>query len=280
MNAFLAEVDTWGALLVGLPFLLLPIEVWRLYRAHQLNRRTWFEIAANISPLVPTLLAAGVTAAYITWIYGNAAALAPWSMPVNGWTLAAAILLVDFFYYWDHRIGHRVRIAWALYHSVHHSSPLFNQTTAVRISFLDGFIVPWFYVPIVLAGFHPLLVVSAFGIVLAYQQWIHTETITKLGWFDAVFNSPSNHRVHHATQPEYIDKNYGGILIIWDRLFGTYQKEGEAPVYGLTQQINSASPLDVHFAEARRFAAGLSRLKTWRARIAYLLEGPEVRVRD
>jgi len=84
-------------------------------------------------------------------------------------------------------------------------------------------------VPIVLAGFHPLLVVSAFGIVLAYQQWIHTETITKLGWFDAVFNSPSNHRVHHATQPEYIDKNYGGILIIWDRLFGTYQKEGEAP---------------------------------------------------
>ena len=86
--------------------------------------------------------------------------------------------------------------------------------------------------------------------------------------------------MHHATQPEYIDKNYGGILIIWDRLFGTYQSEGETPLYGLTEQINSASPIDVHFAEARRFAAGLRRFKTWKTRIGYMLEGPEVRARD
>jgi sterol desaturase/sphingolipid hydroxylase (fatty acid hydroxylase superfamily) len=280
MDGLLGQVDVWMMLVATVPFVLLPFEIWRLHRARRLNRRTWLELAANFSPLVPTVLLFGVVSAYVLALYGLAARIAIWSIPVNAWTLAAAILLVDFIYYWDHRVGHRVRVAWALYHSVHHSSPLFNQTTALRISFVDGFIVPWFYLPLVLAGFHPLLVVAALGVVLAYQQWIHTETIGRLGWFDLVFNSPSNHRVHHGVEPQYIDKNYGGILIVWDRLFGTYQPEEATPVYGLTDQINSANPVDVHLAEMVRFMKGIAPLKTLKARVTYMFGGPELSVRD
>jgi sterol desaturase/sphingolipid hydroxylase (fatty acid hydroxylase superfamily) len=258
------------------PFLLLPLEFWRLHRAQKLGKRTWLEVLANLSPLIPVIVTAGMVSAFVIWLFSGVAGFAVAKLPVNVWTILGAIVLVDFMYYWDHRFGHRVRALWAVSHSVHHSSPLFNQTTALRISFVDGFISPWYYTPVILIGFDPFLVASAFGMVLAYQQWIHTETIGKLGWFDVIMNSPSNHRVHHGVQVQYLDKNYGGIFMIWDHLFGTYEPEGEAVTYGLVHQIDSVNPIQVHFAEAIRMVEKLATLTTWKQRLTYLFKSPDV----
>jgi sterol desaturase/sphingolipid hydroxylase (fatty acid hydroxylase superfamily) len=214
--------------------------------------------------------------AFVLWLFTGAASLEITKLPVNIWTILGAIVLVDFMYYIDHRVGHRVRLMWAVSHSVHHSSPLFNQTTALRISFVDGFISPWYYTPVILIGFDPLLVAAAFSVVLAYPQWIHTETIGKLGWFDVIMNSPSNHRVHHGVQEQYLDKNYGGIFMIWDHMFGTYEPEGEPVTYGLVHQIDSVNPVQVHFAEAIRFVKKLVTLTTWKQRLTYIFKAPDV----
>jgi sterol desaturase/sphingolipid hydroxylase (fatty acid hydroxylase superfamily) len=271
-----------GAMVLGTLALvvLLPLELWRQHRAKRLTKRSWLEMLANASPLVPTILVAGLVTTFVIWLFTSAAALAPWHLPVNVGTALAAIILVDAVYYWDHRIGHRVRLVWAVSHSVHHSSPLFNQTTALRISFIDGFISPWLYTSVILIGFDPLLVAAAFGFNLAYQQWIHTELIGKLGWFDRWFNSPSNHRVHHGTQTQYLDKNYGGILMVWDRLFGTYESENEAVMYGLTEPLNSVNPWNVHFEETTRLIRKFKALRTVRAKVRLLALGPDVVVTD
>jgi sterol desaturase/sphingolipid hydroxylase (fatty acid hydroxylase superfamily) len=269
-------LDTAGMALGAAFFLFLPLELWRRYRAGALNRQTALEMLANLSTLVPTLLVAGLVTAFVIWMFSAASALAPWHFPVTIWTALAAIILVDAVYYVDHRIGHRVRLMWAFSHSVHHGSPLFNQTTALRISFVDGFISPWYYTSIILIGFDPLLVAAAFGLNLAYQQWIHTEMVGKLGWFDWWFNSPSNHRVHHGSQPQYLDKNYGGLLMIWDHLFGTYEPEHEAVVFGLTQPINSVNPWKVHFKELTRLLQTFRTLSSVRARMRFLITGPDV----
>jgi sterol desaturase/sphingolipid hydroxylase (fatty acid hydroxylase superfamily) len=261
-----------------LPFILVPLEFWRLHKAKALGKRTWLEMLANLSPVIPVLITAGVVTGFVVWLFGSVSAFALTKLPINIWTILAAIVLVDFVYYWDHRFGHRVRFLWAVSHSVHHSSPLFNQTTALRISFVDGFISPWYYTTIVFIGFDPYLVAGAFGVVLAYQQWIHTETIGKLGWFDVVFNSPSNHRVHHGTQEEYLDKNYGGILIIWDHLFGTYEPERAKVSYGLVHQIDSVNPIMVHFAEAIRFVKKFASLTTSQQRFDYTFRDPSFEV--
>jgi sterol desaturase/sphingolipid hydroxylase (fatty acid hydroxylase superfamily) len=272
----LTLVDDIAGIAGVVPFLLLPLEFWRLHKAQQLGKRTWLEVLANLSPLIPVIITTGMVTAFVIWLFSSVAKVALVTLPVNVWTILGAIILVDFMYYWDHRLGHRVRALWAFSHSVHHSSPLFNQTTALRISFVDGFISPWYYTPIVFLGFDPLLVASAFGVILAYQQWIHTETIGKLGWFDVIFNSPSNHRVHHGVQEQYLDKNYGAIFMIWDHLFGTYEAEGEAVTYGLVHQIDSVNPVQVHLAEGIRFVQKLVTLTTWKQRLTYIFKAPDV----
>jgi sterol desaturase/sphingolipid hydroxylase (fatty acid hydroxylase superfamily) len=274
----LTLVDDIAGIAGVVPFLLLPLEFWRLHKAQQLGKRTWLEVLANLSPLIPVIITTGMVTAFVIWLFSSVAKVALVTLPINIWTILGAIVLVDFMYYWDHRLGHRVRALWAFSHSVHHSSPLFNQTTGLRISFVDGFISPWYYTPIIFLGFDPFLVASAFGVILAYQQWIHTETIGKLGWFDVLFNSPSNHRVHHATQEQYLDKNYGAILMIWDHLFGTYEAEGEAVSYGLVHQIISANPIMVHFSEGIGFVKKFMTLKSWRQRLKFIFSGPEVAV--
>jgi sterol desaturase/sphingolipid hydroxylase (fatty acid hydroxylase superfamily) len=139
----------WAATLFGAVIvLMLPLELWRLYRARA-NRRRWLELLASASPLLPTLLMGGVVASFIIALYGGAAALAPWTIPTTPFTVFLTLVAVDFLYYWDHRCAHENRTYWALAHSVHHSSPHFDQSTALRVSFVDGFISPWFYLPLV-----------------------------------------------------------------------------------------------------------------------------------
>jgi sterol desaturase/sphingolipid hydroxylase (fatty acid hydroxylase superfamily) len=171
-------------------------------------------------------------------------------IPVTWWSWLLAIIAVDFTYYWMHRIEHERRILWAV-HSVHHSSQEYNLTTALRLSWLESLYEWLFFIPLLLIGFDAIQVLASLFAVVLYQTWIHTEKVGKLGWLDGILNTPSVHRVHHATNPDYIDKNYGGILIIWDRLFGTYQAENEKPIYGLTTQLESSNPLTINFGEFR-----------------------------
>jgi sterol desaturase/sphingolipid hydroxylase (fatty acid hydroxylase superfamily)/uncharacterized membrane protein YhhN len=182
-----------------------------------------------------------------------------WTTPM-GWLLA--LVFYDFCYYWLHRAGHRSAVFWAA-HVVHHQSQDYNLSTALRQT-SSGALFGWvFYLPMALAGVPPLV----FGIValvdLLYQYWIHTQQIGKLGWFDRVFASPSNHRVHHAVNDRYLDKNYGGILILWDRLFGSYADEDddERCVYGTRSPLNSWDPL---WANAEVYSALLH--DSWHAR--------------
>lgn len=252
----------------------LPVELWRLRRQGRLTLAYAREMLASASPLVPTLLAGGVVAAFVGGLYGAAASLAAWEIPTGPASALACLLLVDFLFYWDHRCGHRVALLWAASHSVHHSSPQFDQTTGFRVSVLDGFISPWFYLPAVLAGFDPLLVVACLGVVLGYQQWLHTETVGRLGWLDGWLNTPSNHRVHHGVQDAYLDRNYGGVLMVWDRLFGTYAAEGEPPRYGLVHPIGGSGPVLVHTAGLVQLARAMRRVRGLRRRLALLFLPP------
>ena len=267
MFAELLSLD-WPSLLEGLGALLgaaillfLPIELWQMWRAKRLTRQNIAELLASLSPLLPTLAIGGAVIAFVTAIYTFAATHAFYSLPNTALNALLVLVLVDFIYYWDHRIAHRMRLIWALAHSVHHSSPLYNQTVGLRISFVDGFISPWFYAPLVLIGFHPMLVLGAFAVILGYQQWIHTESVGKLPWLDGWLNTPSNHRVHHGSQQQYLDKNYGAILMVWDRVFGTYEPEVEPVKYGLTQAIPNSNPWHVHTIEISRLIQELRSVK-------------------
>ena len=172
-------------------------------------------------------------------------ALAPWQLPADAaWVWITGLLFYDFCYYWHHRAGHRVALLWAA-HAVHHQSEDYNLGTALRqtgTGWLGGWV---FYLPMALLGFPPLV----FGVValvdLLYQFWVHTQQIGRLGWFDRWFCSPSNHRVHHAVNDRYVDRNYGGILVLWDRLFGSFQDEDDAEpcVYGTRSPLRSWNPL-------------------------------------
>lgn len=190
------------------------------------------------------------------WVYQ----FAWFDIPINGWTLLALIVLADLAYYWEHRFSHRVALAWAT-HSVHHSSPHFNISVAYRFGPMDAFWTVFFHLPLAFLGFDPLAIIFAEAVVLLYQTALHTEIISKLPKpIEAVFNTPSHHRVHHGSNPAYLDKNYGGMFIVWDRLFGTFAEEKEAVIYGIPEPLNSVNPFVVFFH-------GLSRLwqKTQRA---------------
>jgi len=153
-----------------------------------------------------------------------------------------ALIVYDFCYYWNHRIDHEVGLFWAA-HVVHHQSEQFNLSTALRQP-SSGVLLGWiFYLPMAIAGVPPVVFVAVGLIDLLYQFWIHTELVGKLGWFDYVFASPSNHRVHHGVNDQYLDKNYGGILIVWDRLFGTFEEEVERPVFGVRSGLGTFDPV-------------------------------------
>lgn len=189
--------------------------------------------------------------------------------------LAWALVLVgdDFCYYWFHRVHHEVRLFWAA-HVNHHSSRFYNLSTALRQSWTTPLTSPLFWAPLALLGFPPLMILSAQAISLLYQFWIHTELIGKLGPLERALNTPSHHRVHHGRNPQYLDRNYGGILIIWDRLFGTFEPE-DAPVdYGLTTNIDSYNPVVIAFHEWRAMLQSARKARGWREALRYLTAPP------
>ncbi len=177
-----------------------------------------------------------------------------------------ALIAYDFFYYWNHRIDHEVGLFWAA-HVVHHQSDNFNLSTALRQP-STGVLLGWiFYLPMAIAGVPPVVFVAVGLIDLLYQFWIHTELVGKLSWFDYVFASPSNHRVHHGVNEQYLDKNYGGILILWDRLFGTFEEEVEKPVFGVRGGLGTFDPLWANVSYYATMADLCWRARDWRDKI-------------
>jgi sterol desaturase/sphingolipid hydroxylase (fatty acid hydroxylase superfamily) len=187
--------------------------------------------------------------------------------------LGAAILGWDFVYYWNHRFMHETRFMWAI-HSVHHSSERYNLSTALRQTWADslGLFVP--YGLLSLLGIRPELIETSRQINLIYQYWIHTDAIRTIGPLEEVLNTASHHRVHHGANKQYLDKNHGSILIIWDRLFGTFEREDEPVVYGLTTNINTFNPLRIAAHEHDQIRKDVAAADNWHDRLSYIFRGP------
>ena len=187
--------------------------------------------------------------------------------------LPAAVLAWDLCYYWSHRWQHEKRIFWAN-HVTHHSSERYNLSTALRQPW-SGFLLAWVYLPMPLLGFTPAQVAKAGQLDLLYQYWIHTETIDRLPRpAEAVLNTPSHHRVHHGANPQYLDKNYGGILIVFDKLFGTFEPEVRRVKYGLTKNIDTFNPVRIAYHEFADIARDVRRAKGWKNKLGHVWNRP------
>jgi alkylglycerol monooxygenase len=210
----------------------------KAYRLNDAINSISLGILSQVSGVLTKALSVGV----YTLVFGAVAIYPDLEFWKTWYGVLLALVFYDLCYYWLHRAGHVVALFWAA-HVVHHQSQHYNLSTALRQTSSGAFFGWIFYIPMAIAGVPPLI----FGIValidLLYQFWVHTEQVGKLGWFDRVFCSPSNHRVHHAVNDAYIDKNYGGILVLWDRWFGTFQEEREPCVYGTRGALNSWDPL-------------------------------------
>jgi sterol desaturase/sphingolipid hydroxylase (fatty acid hydroxylase superfamily) len=200
--------------------------------------------------------------------------VAPWQLPATQWyTWVIAFVGVDLLFYTYHRVAHRVRLIWAT-HQAHHSSEYFNFATALRQKWNNsGEILMW--IPLPLLGVPPWMVFASFSLNLIYQFWVHTERVDKL-WrpIEFVFNTPSHHRVHHGMDPEYLDKNYGGVFIIWDRLFGTFTPEVSRPHYGLTKPVGTYNIWKLQTHEYAAILRDVRRATRWRDRLGYAFGPP------
>ena len=195
------------------------------------------------------------------------------NLQASKWSLPVAMVAWDFLYYLDHRCMHEVRLFWAN-HVTHHSSECYNLSTALRQPW-SGFLMSWVFLPLPLVGIPSSHVAKAGQLNLLYQYWIHTETIDKLPKpFEAVLNTASHHRVHHGANPQYLDKNYGGILIIWDKLFGTFEPEVRRVKYGLTKNIKTFNPARIGYHEFIDIARDVRGASRWRDRLGYVFGGP------
>lgn len=228
------------------------------------------DVSCGITSQLFNLLTFGVSVA----IYAGVYQWRLWDLPTgSAWVWLLGMLGVDLLYYWWHRASHEVNILWAS-HVVHHHSEDYNLAVALRQALLTSFTALPFFLPLALLGVPPLVYGVSKALNSLYQFWIHTELVGPLGAVDRVVNTPSNHRVHHAINPRYLDKNYAGILMLWDRLFGTFEPERERPVYGTTTPLRSLNPLwaNVHyFVDIARLAASATR---WQDRLRAVVAHP------
>lgn len=256
-------------------FLLIGVELWVNWKRG--NPRYRFadsitNLSCGVGSLIVDIAVKGAVFAIYVAVFEHARLF---DLPLNAWWVwLLAFLGTDLCYYWFHRTAHRVNILWAG-HVAHHQSEEYNLSVALRQSWYVPFYVWAYYLPLILLGFPPVMVLAHRTLNTLYQFWIHTEAIGRLGPLEWIFNTPSHHRVHHGINPRYIDKNYAGIFILWDRLFGTFEPESEEVVYGLVRPLQSFNPLwaNVHrFVEMWRVAAQSSR---WSDRLKIWFKGPE-----
>ncbi|MEM1075584.1 MAG: sterol desaturase family protein [Pseudomonadota bacterium] len=249
------------------------IELGEMAFKGEFRSKTFLEMLASASTQIPYIVVETfvLTGAYgLYWVIAQGL---PWSIPVTWWSLILVLILADVTYYWEHRIAHEVRILWTQ-HAVHHSSRDMNIITGIRFGPLEGVWSLIMHIPLALMGFAPEAIIFGAISVLAYQTWLHTELIGKLGPLEWVLNTPSHHRVHHGCDDKYLDKNYGGILILWDRFWGTFQIEEETPVYGLKRDFDSQNPLKVWFSELPALISDVSKARNAGEALNYILRRP------
>lgn len=273
----------------AIPFFLLLIAIelyvnWKEQRNLYHSGEALSSIGMGLGSLVVNILMKALAFAFYTWLFQFRLFDIGW----HWWSWVLILFADDFTFYWHHRLSHEIRILWAA-HVQHHSSQSLNLATALRQSWTELLYkyVWWFWLPLV--GFEPLMILMMMSISLIYQFWPHTEIIRKFPkWFEFIFNTPSHHRVHHASNARYLDQNHAGILIIWDRLFGTFSEENEndKPVYGLTKNIHSLNPLVIVSHEYKSICQDVKRAPSWADKIRYIFmppgwshDGPDLRAK-
>lgn len=261
---------------LGAAVALIALEwVWRrLVAARAYDRRA---ARASFGVALGRAAAALLSVAIIAPVYALLWRLAPVKLPFEDWRVwAAGFVAVELAYYWMHRTSHSVRWMWAS-HSVHHSSEQLTLPSALRLGWTEVFSGSWlFFAPLILMGFPPLLVVALLTANLKFQFLLHTETVGRLGVLEGVLNTPSSHRVHHASNPQYLDKNFGGVLVVFDRLFGTYQPELDSVPcqYGLTSPLRSNNVFVIVFHAWAAMAIDAARARSPRALASALFGRP------
>ena len=272
-------IITWATpvffLLIGIELLAAKLRGRHAYAGSDAMNSIGLGVISQIVGVFSKLLTLGIYA----WCVEH---LALFVLPTDSWWIwAGALLLYDFCYYWLHRCGHRVNILWAA-HVVHHQSEHYNLSTALRQTG-SGVLLSWlFYLPMAVLGVPFKVFVIVALVDLLYQFWVHTEQIGRLGWFDRVFCSPSNHRAHHAVNDRYLDRNYGGILIVWDRLFGSFVEEDDTdpPVYGTRSPLRSWNPLWANVEVYWHTAVDAWHAQRWRDKLLLWLKPPGWRPAD
>ncbi|MFP4845918.1 sterol desaturase family protein [Winogradskyella sp. PE311] len=238
------------------------------------SKDAFSSIAMGLGNVVLGFVSKALVLLVFFWVYDR---FRVFTLPVAWWSFLLLFFLDDFAYYWFHRISHQCRLFWAS-HVVHHSSEHYNLSTALRQTWSGGFYTFIFWLWLPLLGFHPAMILLQMSISLLYQFWIHTEAINKMPkWFEAVFNTPSHHRVHHGSNPIYLDRNHAGILIIWDKFFRTFQPEldHEKVIYGLVENIKTYNPIKIAFIEwFRMFKDVLTGSKSLKNRLLYFIKSP------
>jgi sterol desaturase/sphingolipid hydroxylase (fatty acid hydroxylase superfamily) len=262
---------------LAIPFFLgaLAVEImlWRALKRGDYETR---DTAASLTMGLGNAIIGGATVAAVYGTFSAANSIALFDMGYQWWVFVLCFFAEDLCYYVYHRISHERRWFWAS-HVVHHSSQHYNLSTALRQTWTHfmsmGFL---FWLPLILIGFPPDMVLFFHGVSLVYQFWPHTELIDRIGPLEWVFNSPSHHRVHHATNPKYLDSNYAGVLIIWDRLFGTFVEEDpeDPPRYGILGNLNSFNPLRIAFAEWGTIIQDVRGAKSGREIFMFLMGPP------
>jgi sterol desaturase/sphingolipid hydroxylase (fatty acid hydroxylase superfamily) len=221
------------ALSIGAGIAIAIEELIWLRRRGRLTRAALREMRVSLSSLPPNIIVSIALSGWWVFVYSSAGRFAFAHLETSLALLPPAILLADFCYYVEHRAAHRVDWLWKLYHAVHHSSPDYTVATAYRVSFVNQLVAPLFYLPCVLAGFEPMLVLALQVFTIHYQAWVHTRAIGRLPLADAWFNTPANHRMHHDAETSGRGVNFGGILMIWDRMFGTYVAPRPVRAFGI-----------------------------------------------
>ncbi len=245
-------MEQWILLAMAPVFLgLIAVEAW-YWRTRRPAMYSWADTLSNAGLALLHQAADALAWLLVIGLFYAVYQYRVFDLPAASvWTIAALFVAQDFFYYWFHRAHHRIRWMWAS-HVTHHSSERLNLSTAFRQSLTYPISGMWlFWLPLALLGFEPAYIVAVVAINLGFQFFVHTQAIGKLGWIEHVFNTPSHHRVHHARNPLYIDRNYAGVLIIWDKLFGTFVEEDpRTPCeYGIIGQVHGHNPLHLSFHE-------------------------------
>jgi sterol desaturase/sphingolipid hydroxylase (fatty acid hydroxylase superfamily) len=245
-NLNLPDLVVWATPLFAILVILEMLASKKIEKIHYEARDTFASLAMGFGNQIINLGLHSIVVATIIFFYQHRL----FEIGIGIWVFVACFFLEDLTYYWVHRIGHERRFFWAS-HIVHHSSQYYNLSTALRQTWTGNLALGFlFWAPLALLGIHPSIIFFFQGLSLVYQFWIHTETVDKMPkWFESFFNTPSHHRVHHATNPQYLDRNYAGILIIWDKIFGTFALEIEKPKYGIISNISSFNPFIIAFHE-------------------------------